>query len=105
MDIIYAESFIEEVQTLLRERQNVIAEFDHGILVAGTSGTLKGMAVYDPKGEELHAKRDMLTRFRKAAKDNNVGLTMPFDLMRELGCLVIDAPTQEQIIALRTLTV
>ena len=48
-DIIYAESFIEEVQTLLgaAERDRRV---DHGILRAGTSGTLKGMAVYDPKG-------------------------------------------------------
>lgn len=102
---IYADSFIEEVKALLRERQNTIADFNHGILVAGTSGTLKGKAVYDPKGEDIHAKRGMLTRFWNAAKAAGIGLRLMSDLTEDPGCFVIDAPTEEQVAALAALEV
>jgi len=100
-----SQSFVEEVRALLDERAQVIVEISHGVILAGVSGNLVNKAVYDPNGADIHAKREMLTRFWDAVRFANLGLKLRFDLTRELGCLVIDAPSEEQIAALRTLEV
>ncbi len=103
--IVYSVSFIEEVKKLLEERASVIAEFPHGTILAGVSGTLNGFAVYDPKAKDPHDRRVALTAFWDAVTKAKISIKLQYHMMEDLGCLVIKTPTEEQFSVLRTLEV